>query len=102
MTETNYYYDENNIIEKVSLENMTICVVKGKDGDENDNVYCFDSDMRVIWRIKQVPTEIGGTARSPYVGVSYTEGSCRVIDIYGRSFAIDITNGEILSMRIVK
>lgn len=102
MTETNYYYDEKNIIEEISLENVTICVVKGNKNDENDNVYCFDSNMKVIWRIKQAPVNIGGTMKSSYVGIDYTDGKCRVIDFWGRRFWVNINTGEIYGRDIVK
>ena len=46
--------------------------------------------------------EIGGTARTPYVGVNINNNTCRVVDFFGRRFELNICSGEILSKDIVK
>ena len=45
-----------------------------------DNVFCYTLDLQLLWRIKPAPVAIGGTARSPYVGVDIVDGNCRAID----------------------
>ena len=97
----NGLFNAENCLEEVEVNGKRICVVDYSK-DKYDNVYCFDEDNTLIWRIKQPPVQIGGTARCTYVGVRYTEGCCKAIDYYGRSFVVDITNGEITSMNIVK
>ncbi len=50
------------------------------DAAEYDNVFCYTLDLQLLWRIKPAPVAIGGTARSPYVGVDIVDGNCRTID----------------------
>lgn len=46
--------------------------------------------------------KIGGTARVPYVGVNIKDKICRVVDFFGRRFVVNIDNGCITLMDIVK
>lgn len=70
--------------------------------DGYDNVYCYTLDFQSLWSIKPAPVAIGGTARSPYVGVDILDGNCRAINFFGRRFLVNIENGEIISKDIVR
>ena len=93
---------DNNIFEAAECDGKIIVVFDTDEDAGYDNVYCYTLEKRLIWRIKPVSTNIGGTARIPYVGVDITDGNCRLVDFFGRRFLIDIKNGEILSMDIVR
>jgi len=92
----------NKIIDAVEHENKVIIVFEMDEDGGYDNVFCYKLESELLWRIKQAPIEIGGTARSPYVGVDIIEGNCRAIDFFGRRFLVDIENGEIVSKDIVR
>ncbi len=79
-------------------EKVVIVFETDEDGGY-DNVFCYTQDLQLLWRIKPAPVAIGGTARSPYVGVDIVEGNCRAIDFYGRRFKVNLENGEIISKR---
>lgn len=92
----------NKIIEAAEHEGKVIVVFETDEDGGYDNVFCYTPESNLLWRIKQAPAEIGGTARSPYVGVEIVEGNCRVIDFFGRRFVVNIENGEIISKDIVR
>ena len=87
---------DNKIIEAAEHEGKVVIVF------ETDNVFCYTLDLQLLWRIKPAPVAIGGTARSPYVGVDIVDGNCRAIDFYGRRFRVNLENGEIISKDIVR
>jgi len=90
------------IIEAVEYAGKVVIVFETDEDDGYDNVFCYTLDSKLLWRIKQAPIDIGGTARSPYVGVDVFEGKCRAIDFFGRRFWVDMQNGQILSKDIVR
>ena len=67
-----------------------------------DNLYCYDENQNLIWRIQQVPKDIGGTARATYVHVCIKNGLCTAVDFAGRRFTVNMDNGKIVSKTIVK
>lgn len=91
----------NKIIEAVDYEGKVFVVFETDEDGGYDNVFCYTLDLQLLWRIKPAPVAIGGTARSPYVGVDIADGNCRAIDFYGRRFIVNIENGEIISKDIV-
>ena len=92
----------NKIIEAVEYGNKIMIVFDTDEDGGYDNVFCYTSDSRLLWRISPAPIDIGGTARSPYVGVDVIDGNCRVIDFFGRRFLVDMENGQIYSKDIVR
>ena len=86
---------------ELQFDNKIIEAAEYEDGGY-DNVFCYTQDLQLFWRIKPAPVAIGGTARSPYVGVDIVEGNCRAIDFYGRRFKVNLENGEIISKDIVR
>lgn len=90
------------IIEAVEYDGKVVVVFETDEDDGFDNVYCYTLDSEVLWRIKQAPIEIGGTVRSPYVGVDVIDGKCRAIDFFGRRFWVDLKQGKIISKDIVR
>lgn len=65
------------------------------------NMFCYMLDSKLLWSIRQASIDIGGTARSLYVGVDVIAGKCRAIDFFGRRFGGDMEEGQILSKDIV-
>ncbi len=92
----------NRIIEAVEYCGKVVIVFDTDEDGGYDNVFCYNLDSKLLWRIKPAPIEIGGTARSPYVGVDVIDGNCRAIDFFGRRFLVDIETGKILSKDIVR
>ena len=92
----------NKIIEAAEYENKVIIVFETDEDGGYDNVFCYTLESQLLWRIKPAPVAIGGTARSPYVGVDIVDGECRVVDFFGRRFGVDMNNGEIISKDIVR
>ena len=90
------------IIEAAEYEGKVVIVFETDEDGGYDNVFCYTQDFQLLWRIKTAPVVIGGTARSPYVGVDIVEGNCRAIDFYGRRFKVNLENGEIISKDIVR
>lgn len=93
---------EYNILEAVLICEKLVVVFDTDEDNGYDNVYCFNRNRDKLWRIQQAPREIGGTARTPYVGVDVTDGKCRVVDFFGRRFVVDINDGHIISKDIVR
>lgn len=93
---------DNKIIEAAEYEGKVVIVFETDEDGGYDNVFCYTQDLQLLWRIKPAPVAIGGTARSPYVGVDIVEGNCRAIDFYGRRFKVNLENGEIISKDIVR
>ena len=96
------YTFKNNILEAVSIGEKLIIVFDTDEDGGYDNVYCYDYNQTKLWRIQPVPKKIGGTARVPYVGVNIKDKICRVVDFFGRRFVINIDNGCITLMDIVR
>ncbi len=92
----------NKVIEAAEYEKKVIIVFETDEDGGYDNVFCYTLESQLLWRIKPAPVEIGGTARSPYVGVDVIDGRCRAIDFFGRRFWVNIENGDIISKDIVK
>lgn len=93
---------QNDILEAVQYKDKLIIVFDTKNDEEYNNVYCYDDNKRLIWRIKSAPQEIGGSAKAYYVGIDILQNQCRVIDFFGRRFIVNISNGEVLSKDIVR
>lgn len=93
---------DNKIFEAIQYDGKIVVVFDMKEDAGYDNVFCYTLEKQLLWKIKPVPVEIGGSARTPYVGVDITNGNCRIIDFFGRRFLINIENGEIISKDIVR
>lgn len=92
----------NKIIEAAEHVGKVVVVFETDEDGGYDNIFCYTLDSKLLWRIKQAPMDIGGTARCPYVGVDVIDGKCRAIDFFGRRFLVDMENGQILSKDIVR
>ena len=93
---------KHKIIEAVECRGNLIIVFDTDEDGGYDNVFCYTLEKQLVWRIKPAPIDIGGTARTPYVGIDIKDDRCRAIDFFGRRFCVNIKNGEILSKDIVK
>ena len=93
---------DHKIIEAAEYEGKVVIVFETDEDGGYDNVFCYTQDLQLLWRIKPAPVDIGGTTRSPYVGVDIAGGNCRAIDFYGRRFKVNLKNGEIISKDIVR
>jgi len=92
----------NRIIEAAEHDGKVVIVFETEEDGGYDNVFCYAPDSKLLWRIKQAPIDIGGTARSTYVGIDVIEGKCRVIDFFGRRFCVDMQDGQIFAKDIVR
>lgn len=92
----------NKIIEAVECSGKLVIVFDTEEDSGYDNVFCYTLEKELVWRIKPAPIAIGGTVRTPYVGIDTKGDNCRAIDFFGRRFCVNIENGEILSKDIVK
>ena len=93
---------DNKIMDAVEYAGKVVVVFETDEDDGYDNIFCYTLEGKLLWRIKRAPIDIGGTARSPYVGVNVIDGKCRAIDFFGRRFWVDVENGRILSKDIVR
>ena len=93
---------DNKIIEAVEHAGKVVVVFETDEDGGYDNIFCYTLDSELLWRIKQAPINIGGTARSTYVGVDMIDGRCGAIDFFGRRCWVDMKNGQILSKDIVR
>ena len=66
-------------------------------GDDFDLVYCFDTELNLLWEIKTPDSKFIGKKQLPYVGLSIGDG-LTVVDTLGRYFIIDIDTGDITNM----
>lgn len=53
-----------------------------------DNVFCYTLEKELVWRIKPAPIAIGGTVRTPYVGIDIKGDNCRAIDFFAEDFVL--------------
>ena len=90
------------ISEAICYYDKIVVVFKTKKEDGCDNVYCYNKKGKFLWRIKPVPREIGGTIKTSYVGVGVIGDACKVVDFYGRRFTVNMHDGNVISMDIVK
>lgn len=93
---------EDKIYEAAIWDNKIVIVFQTDIDDGFDNLYCYKFDKTLLWRIKQAPQKIGGTARATYVGVEINNGVCKAVDFFGRRFIVDLNSGKIIDKEIVK
>lgn len=101
ITDTTVLEFDNKILEAVEYHNLYVVVFDTDFDDGFDNVYCYKDNKELLWRIPPASTLVG-RARSTYVGVNLINDVCSVVDFFGRRFTIDIKNGKLLHMEIVK
>lgn len=94
---------ENNIHEVKIINDVILVLLNIPVGDNTlDNLYGVNFNGDILWRIKEPSSELAGSLRFPYVGISLNKNKMGVVDFYGRRFFVDEKNGEILGKDIVK
>ena len=101
ITDTTVLEFDNKILEAVEYHNLYVVVFDTDFDNGFDNVYCYKENKELLWRISPAST-FAGRARSTYVGVNLINDVCSVVDFFGRRFTIDMKNGNLLHMEIVK
>jgi len=89
------------ILENEEYEGKILIVFKAESG-EFDNLFCFEKTGKMLWRIQPASTNIAGTDKFPYIGISRKQQKICAVDFYGRRFEFDIDTGKIIGMDTVK
>lgn len=82
------------------LDSQVIVLIKTPyDIDNNDNVYSVDFHGKITWQIESAKKRFPKLQYTPYVGLSYKNGSLIVNDFYGTDFIVDIKDGRLLDRK---
>ena len=87
---------DRNIIDFIIMSEYIIILEEFTDDDYN-LVYCFDTNLNKLWKIKTPDVKFIGRKQLPYVGITITKG-LTVVDTLGRYLITDIDTGEITDM----
>ena len=95
-------YNDKSIVMKSKIIDFIITteytvILEEYVGDDFDLVYCFDTELNLLWKIKTPDSKFIGKKQLPYVGLS-TDDGLTVVDTLGRYFIIDIATGNITNM----
>lgn len=95
-------YNDKSIVMKSKIIDFIITteyivILEEYVGDDFDLVYCFDTELNLLWKIKTPNSKFIGKKQLPYVGLSIGNG-LTVVDTLGRYFYIDIVTGDITNM----
>lgn len=111
-----YRYDKNHIeINGYGLnfkyDIRTVLPYKGKyivllgipfDKSIINNVYCLDSNAKIIWRSEDLSVLYPNLNNLPYEQIGIEDGAIFALDFYGRNYKININSGKIERCSIVK
>ena len=82
------------------LDSQVIVLIKTPyDIDNNGNVYSVDFHGKITWQIESAKKRFPKLQYTPYVGLSYKNGSVIVNDFYGTDFIVDIKDGRLLERK---
>lgn len=72
--------------------------------DDNtlNNIYCLDKNFNLKWRVEDIAEKYPKKNNLPYEGMSLNDGVLKATDFYGRCYTIDVSNGRIIDLEIVK
>lgn len=95
-------YNDKSIVMKSKIIDFIITteyivILEEYIGEDLDLVYCFDTDLKLLWKIKTPDSKYIGKKQLPYVGMSVNHG-LTVIDTLGRYLIINIDTGDIIDM----
>ena len=95
-------YNDKSIVMKSKIIDFIITteyivILEEYTGDDFDLVYCFDTNLYLLWKIKTPDSKFIGKKQLPYVGMSVNHG-LTVVDTLGRYFKIDVDSGDIINM----
>ena len=77
----NIFTFQNTVLDAVSIEQKLLVVFQPDNADNSkNNLYCYDLNKKMIWRIQEPSTDIAGTVRFPYIGLCVQAAQQAVVD----------------------
>ena len=71
--------------------------------EELNNILCYDENGEMCWRISdKLPSNIVSKEQIPYVAIQIMNGKLYATDFWGRKFNIDVENGNLMDVKIVR
>ena len=94
---------DHEIREVVEYENCYI-VLLSVPFDENmvNNIFCLDDQLNIKWRAEDLDKKYPEKNNLPYEQMTLRKGVIKATDFYGRCYLLNVSNGKIIDMTIVK
>lgn len=71
--------------------------------EELNNILCYDKNGKMCWRISsELPSNIVSKEQIPYVAIQILNGKLYATDFWGRKFNVDVENGKLIDVKIVR
>lgn len=71
--------------------------------EELNNILCYDINGILLWRISNnLPNKMQEGIKVPYIAIEIVENNLKATDFMGRKFDVDISTGELNSLKIVR
>ena len=71
--------------------------------EELNNILCYDENGEMCWRISdKLPSNIVSKEQIPYVAIQIMNGKLYATDFWGRKFNVDVENGNLMDVKIVR
>ena len=71
--------------------------------EELNNVLCYDDNGGMCWRISdELPSIIASKEQIPYVAIQVIDEKLYATDFWGRKFNVDVENGKLIDVKIVR
>lgn len=71
--------------------------------EELNNIICYDKNGKLCWRISsELPSGIISKEQIPYVEIQNIDGELYATDFWGRKFNVDVENGKLVDVNMVK
>ena len=73
------------------------------EADELNNILCYNENGEMYWRISdKLPSNIVSKEQIPYVAIQIMNGKLYATDFWGRKFNVDVENGNLMDVKIVR
>ena len=71
--------------------------------EELNNILCYNENGEMCWRIREkLPSNIVSKEQIPYVAIQIMNGKLYATDFWGRKFNVDVENGNLMDVKIVR
>ena len=71
--------------------------------EELNNILCYNENGEMCWRISdKLPSNIVSKEQIPYVAIQIMNGKLYATDFWGRKFNVDVENGNLMDVKIVR
>lgn len=71
--------------------------------EELNNILCYNENGEMCWRISdKLPPNIVSKEQIPYVAIQIMNGKLYATDFWGRKFNVDVENGNLMDVKIVR